>query len=128
MLQTRSIEVWLRRAGLRQRPRELASRSRGALTQRRDYDSVGNQEDVIDFNGVDTRTLYDNLGRPTATIEDYGPGSGNMSYLGSLRLSNKHRSHALAQFAAADAIPGAPTGRSSRAGAGASAVISARTN
>jgi YD repeat-containing protein len=59
------------------RPGSLPSRSSTVLVTSYDFDSAGNQEDVIDPNGVDTRTEYDNLGNPTETIQDYGTGDTN---------------------------------------------------
>jgi len=49
-----------------------------ALVTSYDYDSAGNQEDVIDPKGIDTRTYYNALGQPTQVIEDDG-GSGHLN-------------------------------------------------
>ncbi len=38
------------------------------------YNSMGLPEDVVDPKGIDTRTLYDALGRATETIVDYSDG------------------------------------------------------
>jgi RHS repeat-associated protein len=43
------------------------------------YDSAGNVEDVTDPNGIDTRTYYDNLGRPTQVIQDYSTSSEHLN-------------------------------------------------
>jgi RHS repeat-associated protein len=57
----------------------VPSRSSTALVTSYDYDSAGNQEDVIDPNGIDTRTYYDNFRRPTETIQDYSTSSGHLN-------------------------------------------------
>jgi YD repeat-containing protein len=38
------------------------------------YNDAGWLQDTLDPRGIDTRTLYDNLGRTSATIEAYTNG------------------------------------------------------
>jgi RHS repeat-associated protein len=57
------------------RPATVPAPSDTALVTSNTYDAAGRVQDVIDPRGIDSRTLYDNLGRVTATIHDYTTGT-----------------------------------------------------
>ncbi|MGH7222008.1 MAG: hypothetical protein ACRELF_02140, partial [Gemmataceae bacterium] len=57
------------------RPSTPPTPSATALVTTYAYNSMGLVQDVTDPMGIDTRTLYDNLGRTTETIQDYTGGT-----------------------------------------------------
>jgi RHS repeat-associated protein len=59
------------------RPAAVPPRSDTLLVTTNVYDAAGYVQDVTDPRGLITHTLYDNLGRTTATTENYSPGDLN---------------------------------------------------
>jgi RHS repeat-associated protein len=59
------------------RPATVPARSDTVLVTTDVYNDAGWVQDVTDPRGLTTRTLYDNLGRTTATTENYDPGNPN---------------------------------------------------
>jgi RHS repeat-associated protein len=57
------------------RPSTAPASSATVLVSTYAYNSMGLVQDVTDPQGLDTRTLYDNLGRVTKTIQDYTGGT-----------------------------------------------------
>jgi RHS repeat-associated protein len=57
------------------RPTTVPGRSDTVLVTTYDYDSAGRVQDVTDPRGIITRTLYDLLGRTTASILNYTGGA-----------------------------------------------------
>jgi YD repeat-containing protein len=65
---TNGVTAWTR-------PCTVPTSSATLLVTNYAYNSAGWVQDVIDPMGIDTRTLYDNLGRTTKTIQDYTGGT-----------------------------------------------------
>jgi YD repeat-containing protein len=59
----------------RPRPGTGPGRSDTALVTTYTYDSAGRVQDVTDPRGITARTLYDALGRTTATISNFTGGA-----------------------------------------------------
>jgi RHS repeat-associated protein len=57
------------------RPATVPARSDTALVTTFSYDTAGRVQDVTDPNGIIARTLYDDLGRTTATIANFTGGA-----------------------------------------------------
>jgi RHS repeat-associated protein len=57
------------------RPSTAPAASATTLVTGYAYNAAGWVQDTTDPNGIDTRTLYDNLGRVTKTIQDYTDGT-----------------------------------------------------
>ena len=70
----------------RPRPGTVPARSDTTLVTTVSYDSAGRVQDVTDPKGIVARTLYDALGRTTASISNYTGGAA-----GSQRSTDKDR-------------------------------------
>jgi RHS repeat-associated protein len=71
---TASVDVGTNGGTAYVRPATPPAPSDTALVTSYDYNSAGWVQDTIDPRGLDTRTLYDNLGRTTETIDNYTNG------------------------------------------------------
>jgi YD repeat-containing protein len=72
---TASVDVGTNGGSAWTRPGTPPSPSDTVLVTSYAYNAMGLVQDVTDPKGVDARTLYDNLGRVTKTIQDYTGGT-----------------------------------------------------
>jgi RHS repeat-associated protein len=71
---TTSVDVGTNGGTAYVRPNTPPARSDTALVTSYDYNAAGWIQDTMDPRGLDTRTLYDALGRTTMTIQNYTNG------------------------------------------------------
>jgi RHS repeat-associated protein len=72
---TASVDVGTNGGTAWTRPSTAPASSATVLVSTYAYNSMGLVQDVTDPQGIDTRTLYDNLGRVTESIQDYTGGT-----------------------------------------------------
>jgi RHS repeat-associated protein len=72
---TASVNVGTNGGTAYTRPSTVSARSDTALVTTYAYDAAGRVQDVTDPNGITARTLYDALGRQTASIANYTGGA-----------------------------------------------------
>jgi RHS repeat-associated protein len=77
------------------RPSAVPARSDTVLVTSYDYNDAGWVQDVTDPRGLDTRTLYDALGRTTATIQNYTDGVPTTNTNGTTQYAYDGDNHVL---------------------------------